>query len=106
MALGAHALKETLTLHSSVTTWQTAMVYQLVHSAALLAIAQLPAARSTTVAWTARCWTAGVILFSGSLYWLSVGGPKIIGPITPLGGLAFLVGWALLVWDSVQAPKA
>jgi uncharacterized membrane protein YgdD (TMEM256/DUF423 family) len=105
-ALGAHPLKETLTLHSSVTTWQTAVLYHLVHSVALFAIARWPANGSTSLVWTARFWTAGIIFFSGSLYWLSLDGPKFLGPITPIGGLAFLLGWALVVWNTFQSPKA
>jgi uncharacterized membrane protein YgdD (TMEM256/DUF423 family) len=48
------------------------------------------------------CWITGVMLFSGSLYGLALGGPKILGPITPLGGIAFLVGWS---WLAVRAWK-
>ena len=104
-AFGAHALKDTLILHASLTTWQTAVLYHLVHSVALLVIAGWPLAGSAMMEWAARCWTLGVILFSGSLYWLSLGGPKFLGPITPLGGLAFLLGWALVACNSLQASK-
>jgi uncharacterized membrane protein YgdD (TMEM256/DUF423 family) len=51
-------------------------------------------------------WTAGVVLFSGSLYWLALGGPRFLGPITPLGGVAFLAGWALLAWQAWKRPAA
>src|ERR1700712_4150220 len=92
-AFGAHALKETLILHASLTTWQTAVLYHLIHSVALLALGRTAASESKAIVWIARCWTIGVIFFSGSLYWLALGGPTFVGPITPLGGLAFLVGW-------------
>jgi uncharacterized membrane protein YgdD (TMEM256/DUF423 family) len=47
-----------------------------------------------------------VVLFSGSLYWLSLGGPKILGPVTPLGGLAFLAGWLLVAWNAFRLARA
>jgi uncharacterized membrane protein YgdD (TMEM256/DUF423 family) len=46
------------------------------------------------------------MLFSGSLYCLALGGPKILGPITPLGGIALLAGWALLAWKAYKLSKA
>src|ERR1700712_3130953 len=64
-AFGAHALKDTLILHASLNTWQTAVLYHLVHSAALLAIG-CSAGESNFTVWIARCWTIGVIFFSGS----------------------------------------
>ena len=104
-AFGAHALKETLADHGSLDTWKTAVLYHLVHAVALLALAgwNAPAPRA---AWIARCWTAGVVCFSGSLYWLALGGPKLLGPITPLGGLAFLAGWLLVALPARPSPSA
>lgn len=103
-AFGAHALKETLLANGTTATWQTAVHYQLIHAVALLGLAGWadgwPQSR-----WTGRCWVAGVLLFSGSLYWLALGGPKILGPVTPLGGLALLAGWLLLAWNAFRPPK-
>jgi len=96
-AFGAHALKEALAANGTTATWQTAVLYHLIHAVALAA---LPGWR-----WVGRCWTAGIVLFSGSLYWLALGGPKILGPVTPLGGAAFLLGWALLAWHAFKSPK-
>lgn len=104
-AFGAHALKETLTTKGTLTVWQTAVLYQLVHAVALLALAGWSGG-GTKTRWIARCWTTGVILFSGSLYWLALGGPGFLGPITPLGGFAFLLGWSLVAWNALQSPKA
>jgi len=104
-AFGAHLLKETLTASGSLPTWQTAVLYQLVHSVALLALGGWPGT-SRLRPWIARCWTAGIVLFSGSLYWLALGGPKLLGPITPIGGLALLGGWMLVVVSSFSPPKA
>ena len=96
-AFGAHALKDTLTAAGTLDTWRTAVLYQLIHAVALLALPAWP--------WVGRSWIVGVVLFSGSLYWLALGGPKILGPITPLGGAALLLGWALLIWHAFKLPK-
>ncbi|WP_309397882.1 DUF423 domain-containing protein [Cerasicoccus maritimus] len=94
-AFGAHGLKETLEASGKADTWQTAADYQFWHALALLALAMAPAkGRALTVA--AWFWTVGVILFSGSLYWLCLSGLRWLGPITPLGGSCFLVGWGIL----------
>ena len=105
-AFGAHALKETLIARSSWETWHTAVLYNLVHAVALLVVAKAGITNPSISLWIARFWTIGVVLFSGSLYWLALGGPKFLGPITPLGGLAFLLGWALVAWDAVKTSKA
>jgi uncharacterized membrane protein YgdD (TMEM256/DUF423 family) len=92
-AFGAHALKHTLSIHETVEVWRTAVLYQLVHATALLAIAT--AGRANVL--LTGLWTAGIVLFSGSLYILALTGIKWLGAITPLGGLAFLAGWLVLV---------
>jgi len=107
-AFGAHALKETLTARGSVATWQTAVLYHLIHAVALLAlvgVAHSTGSRWTNAHWIGVCWSLGVVLFSGSLYWLALGGPKILGPVTPLGGLAFLAGWLLVAWNALARPE-
>ena len=96
-AFGAHALKDTLMAAGTLETWRTAVLYQLIHAVALVALPGWP--------WVGRSWIAGVVLFSGSLYWLALGGPKILGPVTPLGGVALLLGWALLAWHAIKSPK-
>jgi uncharacterized membrane protein YgdD (TMEM256/DUF423 family) len=103
-AFGAHALKETLATLGTSATWQTAVHYQLIHAVALLALAGWPAGGAGSV-WIMRCWIAGVVLFSGSLYWLALGGPRILGPVTPLGGATLLLGWALLAWNAWSQPR-
>lgn len=97
-AFGAHALKETLAASGMASAWQTAVLYHLIHSVALLAF---PGDK-----WASRCWISGIVLFSGSLYGLALGGPKLLGPVTPLGGVAFLAGWALVAWHAFKLPKA
>jgi uncharacterized membrane protein YgdD (TMEM256/DUF423 family) len=103
-AFGAHGLKAILEAHGSIDTWKTAVLYQLVHAVALLALANSRDSQAGPAAKVALLWIVGVVLFSGSLYWLSLGGPRLLGPITPAGGVAFLVGWALLAWDAWKRP--
>jgi len=91
-----------------LSAWQTAVHYQLVHTVALLALAAWMSAQSGLARplqrWTGRCWMVGIVLFSGSLYTLALGGPKWMGPVTPLGGLALVAGWSLLVLDALISP--
>ena len=94
-AFGAHALKESLEAHGGTDIWRTAVLYQLVHAVALLALGW--ARGGTGAGPVAACWIAGVVCFSGSLYGLAFGGPRWLGPVTPLGGLFFLAGWALVI---------
>lgn len=95
-AFGAHALRESASPRM-LEVWKTAVQYQMFHAVGLfvvgLASARLRAmpARIAGVA-----FTVGVVLFSGSLYALVLTGMKWLGPITPLGGLAFIIGWIAL----------
>ncbi|MSU49434.1 MAG: DUF423 domain-containing protein [Opitutus sp.] len=100
-AMGAHALKATLIERGMVQAWDSAARYHLFHAVALLAVAAWiragdPADESRLFVWVTRCWCAGIVLFSGSLYWLVLGGPRWLGPVTPLGGIALMAGWLLV----------
>lgn len=97
-AFGAHALKEMLTANDMVKPWETAVLYHLVHSVALFSLAC--ASDRIKSRWATRLWVAGILMFSGSLYLIALGGPKILGPITPLGGLAFIAGWIMLAVEN------
>ena len=102
-AFGAHGLKATFDVTGGLENWKTAVLYQLIHAVALLALANRaePVARRVGF-W----WTLGVILFSGSLYLLAVGAPiRFLWPVTPAGGLALLLGWATLSWSALRQPK-
>ena len=101
-AMGAHALKAALIERGMLQAWETASRYHLFHSVALLGIAALMRASPDTpgngqLTWAARLWCVGMILFSGSLYWLALGGPRWLGPVTPIGGVALMGGWLLLM---------
>lgn len=99
-ALGAHALKVTLLERGMTQAWETAARYHLFHAVAVLGVAawQRAAGSGSTgpMRWATRLWCAGTLLFSGSLYWLALGGPRWLGPVTPLGGLALMAGWVLV----------
>ncbi len=100
-AFGAHSLKESLS-EKSAAIYQTAAQYQMSHALALVLFglwaSQNPDAARPWVGWA---FTAGILLFSGSLYALAMTGIRGFGAITPLGGVSFLVGWimfAFLAW--------
>lgn len=107
-ALGAHGpLRVLLDQRGSHESWETAVHYQLVHALALLAVGLWRRAGdagepSRTLVWAARGWVVGTLLFSGTIFLLAVGGPKFLGPITPLGGLCLMVGWAGLMFGAFQ----
>lgn len=100
-ALGAHELRDTLAQQGTQHAWETAAHYQLTHTLALLGaglwLKSPTGAGHTLILWAARAWALGILFFSGSLYGLALGGPRILGPITPLGGIAFMAGWVLLI---------
>jgi uncharacterized membrane protein YgdD (TMEM256/DUF423 family) len=105
-AFGAHVLRGRLT-PEMLDVFETAVRYQLFHALALLAAAwavtRWPGTATAAAGWL---FAGGTILFSGSLYALSLTGARWLGPITPLGGLAFLSGWACLIWAAARAPGA
>lgn len=101
-ALGAHGpLRVFLDQQGTHASWETAVHYQLIHALALLGGAiwlQFDQVQSRTrLLWATRWWTLGIIFFSGSIYTLAVGGPKFLGPLTPLGGIALMLGWCCVI---------
>ncbi len=101
-AFGAHGLAGRLPV-DRLATFETASRYQIYHALALLAVAwattRWPGAATSASGWL---FVAGTVLFSGSLYALSLTGVRWLGAITPLGGVAFLAGWACLVWAAAR----
>ena len=97
-AFGAHALRERLA-PDLLGVFETAARYQMYHALALLAVAwaadRWPGGATVAAGWL---FLAGIVLFSGSLYLLSLSGVRWLGAVTPLGGLAFLAGWLALAW--------
>jgi uncharacterized membrane protein YgdD (TMEM256/DUF423 family) len=103
-AFGAHGLQARLGAAADgakrMGWWQTAAQYHLLHALALglvaVLVARIPQARLAGFA-----FVLGTLLFSGSLYLMALGGPRWLGAVTPLGGLGFLAGWAVLAWCGV-----
>ena len=95
-AFGAHALKGRLS-PEMLAVFETGVRYQMYHALAIIAtglvLARMDGWLVRTAGWF---FTAGIVLFSGSLYALAFTGVTVLGAITPLGGLAFLIGWACL----------
>ena len=100
-AFGAHALKETLSAHDSIQTWETAVSYQMWHALALILLS-MNGLSNPIPKMTCPCFAVGSLLFSGSLYGLALDGPKWLGPVTPLGGLCLMIGWLLVVYSSFK----
>ena len=98
-AFGAHALKQRLPA-DLLNVFETGVRYQMYHAFGLLAVAfasdRWPSVNFNLVGWL---FLIGIVLFSGSLYALCLSGMRVLGAITPLGGLCFLAAWALLAWE-------
>ncbi|QRO00309.1 DUF423 domain-containing protein [Archangium violaceum] len=94
-AFGAHALKTRLSA-DLLTIFETGARYQMYHSLGLIAMGLLMQLRPNPLL-NAAGWAmlAGIVLFSGSLYALALSGVRVLGAITPFGGVGFLVGWVL-----------
>lgn len=97
-AFGAHALHDLLEIGGRVATWETAVLYHLTHSVAALALGL--ASRFAAAAWL---FLSGNLIFAGSLYLLCLTGISWLGAITPIGGVAFLLGWATIGIGAIRA---
>ena len=95
-AFASHALKDRLS-DRALEIWETGTKYQMYHALALILVALLLSRMSSTPLTIAGySFIAGIVLFSGSLYALSLSGIKILGAVTPIGGVAFITGWICL----------
>ena len=102
-AFGAHGLKGILEANNRVATFETAVQYQSFHALALLLVGLLAMKiDSNLLTYAAYMFTVGTIIFSGSLYTLSITNLTFLGAITPIGGLLFLVGWGMLLVSIVK----
>ena len=107
-AFGAHALRDVFRPEFAA-VYETGVRYQLVHGLALLYVA-VAAEHRPEQGWMAITWlfAAGILLFSGSLYALSLSGLRLFGAVTPAGGVCFLAGWALVLrsaWSQGNPPS-
>ncbi len=101
-AFGAHGLKQILSA-DMLAIWQTAVTYQMVHGLGMLALGiMLQQQDNALLRRAAWAMLIGVLIFSGSLYALALTGIRILGAITPIGGVAFLAGWAMLAWAAIR----
>ncbi len=97
-AFGAHSLKDLLARNDTAAIWQTGALYHLVHAVVLLLV-------STREPLAHRAWwlfSAGILIFSGSLYLLALTNLRWLGAITPLGGLCLLAGWLALALQKTR----
>ena len=100
-AFGAHALRA-LIPHRQLEVWQTAVQYNFYHVFALLFLSTFTRFKIKLISWAYYMFTFGIVLFSGSLYLIScrelLGMPWLasLGPVTPVGGLLFIIGWVML----------
>ena len=103
-AFGAHALKDTLS-PEMLAIFRTGVDYQFAHALALLVLGVLSVLRPhKSHRWSAYLMLAGMLVFSGTLYLLSLTGGRWWGAITPLGGLSFLASWLLLLLGTLSQP--
>ena len=105
-AFGSHALKELLLQNGRTETFETAVRYQLFHALALLIIGLLSEKSNTKeLRWAAMAFVAGTILFSGSLYALSLALVKWVVYFTPIGGVLMIAGWGLLLYHFLKMKE-
>ena len=103
-AFGAHGLKERLSA-DMMSVYQTGSHYHLIHVLALLGIGILARQMDVTAIKVAGIsMIFGILVFSGSLYALAISEVRILGAITPIGGVGFMVGWAALALAAIQNP--
>ncbi len=101
-AFGSHGLRQMLT-PSALEIWHIAVLYQMVHGLGLFIIAALlPRFDCRALRIAGPLMLAGIVVFSGSLYLLTLTGTRILGAITPIGGTAFLVAWGLVAWAGLR----
>jgi uncharacterized membrane protein YgdD (TMEM256/DUF423 family) len=103
-AFGAHALKARLSV-DMLAVYQTGVHYHLFHALGLIAVglAVTQISDSAYLRWSGWLMLAGIVLFSGSLYVLSVSGLRWLGMVTPFGGISFIVAWILFVMAIVKS---
>jgi uncharacterized membrane protein YgdD (TMEM256/DUF423 family) len=107
-AFGAHGLKDRLDAYS-MSVYEKAVFYHFVHALGILLVALLARTSAITPAGQTRvAWLLliGIVVFSGSLYALAVTGVRMLGAITPIGGLAFIIGWLLLVYEALRLQRS
>lgn len=102
-AFGAHGLRDKLDAYS-MGVWEKAVFYHFIHALGVLVVSMLPRTSVTSLV----CWllTAGILIFSGSLYLLAVTGVHTLGAITPIGGVCFIAAWLALAYYFIAQRAA
>ena len=108
-AYGAHGLAAVVDA-GGVSSWNTAVDYQLIHAVVLLTLGvwlqQDPGHGAVNgLRWAGCLLIAGVLLFSGSIYLLVFGGPRFLGPVTPVGGTLLIAGWLAITWVALLGNR-
>jgi uncharacterized membrane protein YgdD (TMEM256/DUF423 family) len=104
-AFGAHALRDAVS-ERDLEIWRTGAHYQQVHAAVLVMVGLGARAPTRALAVASTLFTLGVVVFSGTLYAMVLGGPRMLGAVTPLGGLGLMGGWAALVVHAWTCRRA
>ena len=101
-AFAAHTLKSKLS-PDMFQVFEVAVRYQMYHALGLIAVAWAASQWSSQlIAASGWLFVAGIVIFSGSLYILSLTGVRWLGAITPIGGVAFIIGWGCLLWTAIR----
>ena len=103
-AFGAHALRDRLDAYL-MGVYEKAVFYHFIHGLGILIVSLLPKSgflSETSASWVCGLLLAGIVIFSGSLYTLAMTGNRILGAITPIGGLSFIAAWFLLAWGLLR----
>ncbi len=107
-AFGAHALKGMLDAYS-MSVYEKAVFYHFIHGLGILLVALLARTNAITITGQTRvAWLLliGIMIFSGSLYALAMSGARVLGAITPIGGIAFIAGWMLLAYEALRVRRS
>jgi uncharacterized membrane protein YgdD (TMEM256/DUF423 family) len=104
-AFGAHGLEGRLTA-KQLASYQTGVLYHLLHALGLVLVGLI--AQVTTpsrpLEWSAHLMLLGIVCFSGSIYLMTAGAPRVLGMVAPMGGLSFMAAWALLALHALRRP--
>lgn len=102
-ALGAHGLESRITPRQLV-SFQTGVLYHQLHAIGLVLVGLVAAVTGTSrsLRGSAALMAAGVLLFSGSIYAMTAGAPRMLGMVAPVGGLGFMAAWLLLAWHAIS----
>ena len=105
-AFGAHVLQGQLSPRG-LASFQTGVQYHMLHAVGLLAVGLVAGITgvSTPLRWSARLMLAGIVFFSGSIYLMTAGAPRWLGMVAPVGGVSFMVAWALLAWHAFSVRQ-